>query len=147
RRQRPVHCVANRRERGKRYEGDAAAIAVGDPAARVLIDAIEEILGSPKGTDRGDRRAERLEIRREEPAPQILTAAKEEHARRHGDDLRREPEELDRMVAPTPRSRDARPARRYRVTIRQPHARLSQIVRQSPRAIARSYATAAAATS
>jgi hypothetical protein len=83
----PVEAVADRRQTDEEQEGPATAEAIADPAARVLIETVEEVLTRPEEADRRDRRAESVEILRREALPEVLAQRQEKRRQRHGDDV------------------------------------------------------------
>src|SRR6267378_367430 len=69
-------------------------VAVADPAARVLIDAVEKILARAEEPDGGDRCPERFEILRQEALPEVLAEREEEDGPGDRDDVALETEGL-----------------------------------------------------
>jgi hypothetical protein len=68
----PVEAVADRGQHDEEHERAATPVAIADPSAGVLIDAVEKVLARAEEANGRDRRAERLEILRDEPLPQIF---------------------------------------------------------------------------
>src|SRR6266480_2055366 len=84
---RPVESVADRRECDEKQEGAAPAVAIADPPAWVLVDAVEEVFARPEEADRSDRRAEALEVLRQKALPEVLAEREQEDRRGDGDDV------------------------------------------------------------
>src|SRR5206468_13008537 len=120
------------------------AEVVGEPAAGVLIDRVEEVLHRAERPDRERSRAERLEILRKELLPQLLAEAQEEDGGRGGRHVPLEREVLDESgpprrarrhlgcSSPAPRiprrNRSARPSPPRRTPSRRRTARPSPLV-------------------
>src|SRR5829696_8862991 len=77
RRRAPVRKVTECRCANKSDQGSTSSKAIAQPAARILIDAVQKVLRRAKQTDGGDRRTEGLEILRQEPPPQAFAQAHE----------------------------------------------------------------------
>src|SRR6266571_5286320 len=77
----------------RRSRGSASpTVSVRDPPSRILIRAIQEVLQGPVEPDREHRRAQRLEIFREETLPEVFPQAEQEHRGADRDDVALEPE-------------------------------------------------------
>src|SRR3989449_213412 len=95
----PVESVADHRERDEEPERATPTVSIADPPARVLVDAIEEVLARPEEPDGGDRRPKDLEVLGQKALPEVLAEGEQEHRHRDRDDVAFEPE----------RGADARP--------------------------------------
>jgi hypothetical protein len=62
-------------------------VAIADPPAGVLVEAVEEILRGAEEPDRGGRGAQRLQVLREEPLPEVLAEREEARRGRDGQDV------------------------------------------------------------
>src|SRR5262249_31542248 len=89
-----------------------------DPAARVLVDAVQEVLARPEEPDGRDRGPQNLEVFRQEALPKVLAEREQEDRYGDRDDVGLEPEGFEaRGPSPQPRP-DPVPAATSRIPIR-----------------------------
>src|SRR6266545_478108 len=74
-----VDAVPDKRETDEEEQRASPAVAVGDPASRILVSAVQEIPDRPEEADREHRRAQGLEIFRDEALPQVLPQPEQKH--------------------------------------------------------------------
>jgi hypothetical protein len=59
-------------------------LAVGDPAAGILIEAVEQVFGASVEAYGNDGCAQRLQVLGDELPPEVLAQSHGEHGERHG---------------------------------------------------------------
>src|SRR5262249_45478364 len=71
--------VSRRRERDEDKKSAAAAQAVGEPSARILVERVKAVLGGPEQPYRSGTGAERLHILWQELLAQLLAESEQEN--------------------------------------------------------------------
>ena len=92
----PVQGISDESQGNEQDERTTPAVAVTDPAPRVLVDTVQEILAGSEQADRRDRRAQRLEILRDEALPEVFPQREQERGSGDRDDIALEAERLHR---------------------------------------------------
>src|SRR5207249_10883471 len=91
---RPVVSIVDRCQHDEHQKRAATTVSIAYPSARVLVDAVEEVLARPEEPDGGDGCAEHLQVLRQEALPEVLAEREQEHRDGHGDDIALEAERL-----------------------------------------------------
>ena len=71
-----------------------STVSIADPPAGILVDAVEKVLARPEEPDRGDRRAQGLEVFGHEALPEIFPEREQEDRSGDRDDVALEAERL-----------------------------------------------------